>query len=440
MVREFAFKIIKNFDKRKLISKVMLDDSSKLLKKEEYNNLMNLVWGTIRNITLIDYIMSKLVKNYNTLPPAAKSSLRLGAFQIIDGYEHYAAINETVKILNNKKTKNFVNAVLRNFINEIKKYETFPEYVKYSFPVEYYEYIKNKLPFYEKIIMNHKKPPILCIRVNNLLTNKKYLYDYFLKKGFDPEYSKNLKDSIKLNNVKINLEREELYLKGYYYIQNESSQAISLILSPERGDSIYDCCAAPGGKTTYIGELMENTGLIHTNEIDIIRNENLIKNINRHKINICEHYLISADKFKSNLKYDKILIDAPCSSLGTSNKNPEVLLRQNLKDTYKYCEIQKNIIKNSFNHIKDGGIIVYSTCTFTKHENSDIMNWVEKEFKNHFDVEFINISKNLDALNISYYYDKKGFYFIPDETISLFYVCKMRIRRKLNDNKEHIKL
>ncbi len=422
MSRELAYKLIKNFDKRKSLSQTDYETAVKNVKPHDVKLLKKIVFGTIRNLTKIDYINKKLVKNYNKIPPASKAALRIGVYQLLEGFEEHAAIYETVEILKDKKMKNFVNAVLRNFLRNKDSFNFSKEHINYSYPEEKYKYIKQNFPFYKKILEKHLQPSPVVLRVNTLKIGSEDLFNKLKEKGWDIKKSIRFSDSIILNSSEIAPEKDELYLKGFYYIQNESSQLISRILNPEKGQKIYDVCSAPGGKTTHIAQLMNNEGLIIATDTDILRLETVEKNAERLGIKIIETILKKGEDYYSEAKYDKILIDAPCTSLGTSSIHPEVVHRVDLKDFKEYALIQRNILENCMKLLKSDGELVYSTCTYSLEENTQNM----KHMKEKYNINFIKLTDKLNDFKINYYYDGFGYYIIPDETAIPFYMAKFK--------------
>jgi 16S rRNA (cytosine967-C5)-methyltransferase len=376
---------------------------------------------TIRNHVKIDYILKKLIKNFKSLPPASKTFLRLGVSQLLLGIDEYAAVNETVNLVKNKKQKNFINAVLRNFIRQKDQLlSDLPENVKYSYP----KWIYDKISFLnhrEDILKKHASEPNITIRINTLKTTKDELIAKLKDLGVDVEESKHFDNSLIVKNNKDILLLNNLFDEGYYYVQNESSQLVSHILNPNTGDKVLDTCSAPGGKTTHLAEIMNNNGIIKAYENDIIRLEKVKNNSKKLGINIIETYLNDSSEVVLDEKYDKILIDAPCTSAGISSIHPEVLLRLDEKNINLYSKIQKDILRNILTQVEKGTEIVFSTCTLFEEENTKNMKYIKK----NFDVEFVDFKEQLKNYNIKSQYDGYGHYIIPDEYLIPFYITKI---------------
>jgi len=176
---------------------------------------------------------------------------------------------------------------------------------------------------------------------------------------------------------------------GYFYIQEASSMLPSIALDPKKGDFVLDIAAAPGSKTTHLAALMKNTGLIIANDPDYKRIKALNMNIQRSGIT---NTIITKmpGRFFKNLNFDKILLDAPCSGTGTIRKSPRTILEWNPNNIKRIAGIQRQLIKTSFENLKKGGTLVYSTCTLEPLENEGIVSHLLENYPNA-KLEKINI-------------------------------------------------
>ncbi|GAB6188802.1 16S rRNA (cytosine(967)-C(5))-methyltransferase [Marinitoga arctica] len=422
MIRKDAYLLLREFDKKHYIPQKSFEYFNKIYSNQDMALLKNLVWGTIRNLVKIDFYLKKLIKNYKNTPPASKWILRLGAYQILNNFKPYVAVNETVKVAKNRKIRGFVNATLKNLLTKKDEIQL-PQWAEYSVPKWLYDYMLESFP--EEYVLHFLKKSNsinpLTLRTNTLKNTRKELFEK-LNNNFDIEYSSHSPLGIIIKNPKSPIEVTDLYKDGMFYIQHESSQIIPLILNPRPGEKVLDMCAAPGGKTTELAQIMENTGKIVALDIDIDRLELIEHNANRLGINIIKTKLISGIEYNGE-KYDKILIDAPCTSLGTSSIHPEVLHRVTKRDFNIYSKIQKQLLDNAINNlIKEKGSIVYSTCTISKEENTLNMKYIAEKYNK---ISFENI--DLDRFGIKNYFDGFGYYFYPDETLIPFYVAKIKI-------------
>lgn len=168
------------------------------------------------------------------------------------------------------------------------------------------------------------------------------------------------------------------YYAGLYYLQEPSAMTPANVLPIEKGDIVLDACAAPGGKSLELASKLGDSGLLVSNDISVSRAYSLLKNLELggHK-NI---YVMAEDISKLSKKFvksfDKILIDAPCSGEGMLRKDPSIIKEWEDKGNEYYANLQKDIVKSAVSMLKDGGMMVYSTCTFDKSEDEDIVSYI----------------------------------------------------------------
>jgi len=177
------------------------------------------------------------------------------------------------------------------------------------------------------------------------------------------------------------------HLLGYYYVQEISSMLPLLALKPKPEDIFLDLCASPGSKTTQAGAMMNNKGIFIANDSDFKRIKILSANLERcgvmnaivtrkDGVQLCETL-----ERKTNLRFDKILVDVPCSGEGTLRKSPKTLLRWNLKVIQKLSRIQKKLALSALKILKPGGEMIYSTCTLSPEENEEVIDFLKKNFE-----------------------------------------------------------
>ena len=176
--------------------------------------------------------------------------------------------------------------------------------------------------------------------------------------------------------------RHPYYFAGLYYLQEPSAMTPAQILAPEPGDKVLDLCAAPGGKSTELGARLAGEGLLVSNDISNSRAKALLKNLELFGIpNIC---VVSdpperlADNFGAY--FDRILVDAPCSGEGMFRKDPDLIRSWLERGPEEYAPIQKEILAQAVRMLKPGGFLLYSTCTFAKVEDEDVIHWLLDEF------------------------------------------------------------
>ncbi len=205
-----------------------------------------------------------------------------------------------------------------------------------------------------------------------------------------------------------NISKSPLYEAGAYYIQEPSAMIPASVIDIEEGDIVLDMCAAPGGKTTLLGERLKGTGALIANDISNSRAKILAKNVEKFGIKnaviLSENQDVLERKFEKF--FDKILVDAPCSGEGMFRKEPDVEKYWHEDADKEYQQIQKDILSAAAKMLKGGGQIVYSTCTFNKLENEEVVLWFVENFENFEVVELNHESLGISkGYNISENYD-----------------------------------
>ncbi len=414
-IRHEAYKIVVKVLSKNVFSDKMLHQMSKKIQaaNENADLLYVLVKGVIKMQNNLDYIASLFTdpQKYATTNKKIKILIYMGLYQIIycDNIPEYAAVNEIVtlaKKLYGDKVGNFINAVLRSYLRSKKiDYPKNPSdrlALEYSFPkgiiekwLEYWGAEKT-----EMLCMYFNDVPKLHIRINFLATNKKRLMEYFERRNIKVYPSKASNNILVTKQVREVL-NEVAFHEGYYSVQNASSALIVELMSPEMNESIIDFFAAPGGKATYISELMANTGEL----IAIDKFPNKIKKIKQamERLQITNMKLHAMDAFRFGPvapAYDRVLLDVPCSGWGVLQKKSEIRWQLN-QDIPKLLKLQENALKMGASFLKEGGYLVYSTCTLDKEEN-------EKQVEN-----FLGKNPNFELIpaeeDIPEIYTKNGY-------------------------------
>lgn len=209
-----------------------------------------------------------------------------------------------------------------------------------------------------------------------------------------------VKEFLKITNLKVEQVkwyREAFILKeekvlgntlehslGYIYSQTLSSMLPVLAMKPRENEIILDLCAAPGSKTTQIAQFMKNKGAIIANDIDFKRLKALASNLQRCGVKNTAIIQKRGETLykKLNIKFDRILVDAPCSGEGTVRKDFSAWKNWNLSKVYFFSKLQKKLIFSAFQMLKENGILVYSTCTFSPEENELVVQSLLNKFDN----------------------------------------------------------
>jgi len=195
------------------------------------------------------------------------------------------------------------------------------------------------------------------------------------------------------------LGKSKEHLLGYYYVQEISSMLPIIALSPKAGETLLDLCASPGSKTTQASAMMNNSGIIMANDNELGRIRILNANLERFGVTntivtkMDGVFLCSKLKKKTNFKFDKILVDAPCSGEGTLRKSPKTLLQWNINFIKNLSHIQKRLVAEAIKILKVNGEMIYSTCTLAPEENEGIIQFLIE----NFDVEIQEIKLPLKS-------------------------------------------
>jgi 16S rRNA (cytosine967-C5)-methyltransferase len=223
----------------------------------------------------------------------------------------------------------------------------------------------------EQLLIANNAKPSLSLRVNNLVTNKTELKSLLNNVNLKYTESIYVKDFIKLN-ILTNITDWGYFANGYFSVQDESTGIPVYLLDPKPGMRVLDLCAAPGGKTGLIADLMNNEGEIIALDKYESRAKILEKNLNRLKITNVKIKVADALEYNDGL-FDRVLIDAPCSGLGTLTKKPDVKWKKDLGDIRKLNISQFELLEKGASLVKPGGYLVYSTCTMEPEENFSII-------------------------------------------------------------------
>ncbi len=367
---------------RKNLKKSNLDKSDKALVTEIVN-------GTLRNLIKIDWIISGFVKlNPKKITPSIRDILRCGTYQImfLDKVPDFAVCNESVelaKLYGNQGAARFVNGVLRNIVRNkdniiLPHKDNLIEYysIEYSHPYWMVDlWINNYgVDFTEKLLKANNEVPPLTIRINTLKTHKDEMFNLLNAMNITTSDGLYNDEAINISGAS-SLDNMDLFRKGFFQVQDESSMLVGKIMNPKSGDFIIDVCSAPGGKATHMAEIMGNEGKIVARDIHKHKLSLIEQNCKRLGIKIIETQLFDAIEADDTLlgKADGVLVDAPCSGLGLVRRKPDLRWKRMEQDIGKLSELQLQILKNASLYVKTGGVLVYSTCTLSMEENIQVV-------------------------------------------------------------------
>ena len=439
--RKLALKAIVEIEKEEGYSNLVLNniinENRKNLTEKDISLISELVYGVITWKITLDEIIKKYSKiKLKKISIWILNVLRIGIYQIIflDKIPKSAAVNESVNLAKrygHRASSNYVNAILRKVekddyekLNEIEN-ETERISKMYSMPEWIIEELKinRNLEEVEKICQNLTKKPKINIRVNTLkITVEKLKEKLEEQKIKYKEIDQEMPEFLELEKIK-DIENNQLFKEGYFTVQDISAGLTAKILSPKENENILDTCAAPGGKTTYMAELMNNKGNITTRDIYENRIKLIKEKTKRLGIKIIKTEEIDASKYKEEYKekFDKILLDVPCLGIGVIKRKPDIKWQRKKEDVQEISKLQKAILDNCSKYLKKGGELVYSTCSILKEENEDVIQKFIKENKN-FEIAKTEINIKL----FEKFHKKEGYFSInPTEKNDGFFICKL---------------
>ena len=226
-----------------------------------------------------------------------------------------------------------------------------------------------------------KRP--LTLRVNNLKVKLEWVLNYFLENGIEFERVSWYENALIIKNKQEDdLRKLDIYEKGYIYFQSLSSMLPPLFMDFKANDQILDMTAAPGGKTTELAALSNNSVLITAVEKNKIRVERLKYNIEKQGAKRVAILQTDARFLDEYFMFDKILLDAPCSGSGTLFLDEEISQKISEELILRSIEVQKTLLSNAIKHLKENGEIIYSTCSILKEENEKVLQAVLKDNPN----------------------------------------------------------
>ena len=427
-VKQVAINLISQVDKG-TYSNIALNETFKTLdiNSKEKAFITEIFYGVIRNKKFLDYIIEKNTKEIKK--EWIRNLLRISIYQItfMDS-DNKGVVWEGTELAKKKygvAISKFINGTLRNYLrnkdSELKRLGDERNYeLLYSIPKWFCDILEKQYgnDNLKQAITSLKKIPYLSVRVNKLKYSEEE-FEEFLKEK-DIQIIKKV-DTVYYINSGLIINSEE-FKTGKIIAQDASSYLAARNLGVIPNELVLDICAAPGGKTAVLAENMENEGEIIAIDIHQHKIKLIDTNIKKLGIDIVKAIVMDARNVnKQGRKFDKILVDVPCSGYGVIRKKPEILYFKNRESVEELAKLQLEILNSAADILKDGGELIYSTCTITDEENTNnIKKFLEdrKEFK----VEKLYIPEN-----VSGDYDKLGGFCInyKEEIMDNFYIIKL---------------
>lgn len=386
------------------------------LDQKERALLTELVYGIFRQRAYLDWQIDHFSKVRYIKAPV-RNILRLGLYQLLflNKIPPFAAVNTSVELSKEAggiAASRLVNGLLRTILRQEKELPT-PDpsdpvsciSVTYSHPAWMVLRWINRWGQEKTVDLcrsNNAVPP-MTLRVNLLKTDRNALIDQLKEEGANVTPTPVSPVGIAISGV--SLRSLPSYRQGNFYVQDEGAQLISNLVDPQPGETILDACAAPGGKSTHMAELMQGKGQVVATDIDPERMALVRENI----IRLQTPGVLTEkpeDAMAPQRQYDRILVDVPCSALGILRRIPEGKWRKRPEIIQSYVKIQREILEKTLHHLKVGGRLVYATCSTEPEENEEV---VEAFSSTHPELKLEDLSESLPPAARKYLSEKRYF-------------------------------
>jgi 16S rRNA (cytosine967-C5)-methyltransferase len=418
--RAVALRVLLDCRTRHAFAQEILDDHLQKadLSPADRRLATQLAYGVLRRRGTLDALLKPLVSRPSAqVEPWLWEALRLGAYQLalLTQIPAHAAIYETVELAsewNNPKGKGFLNGVLRSLSRELTD-DRVTTPATDALPLEDGTYRKLRHPLFPdparafadyysdafaipewlarrwvrrssseeclRLGFWLARPSPLWLRCNVLKTTREHYLEALAVAGIEAEAGTH-PQSIRLNEPRPVRDLPG-FGEGLLTVQDESAMSVGSALAPEPGSSVLDLCAAPGGKTTHLAELMGNWGRIVACDVDGRRLENVKELAVRLGIDIIEPCLLTEGKDPPAGRFDAVLVDVPCSNTGVLGRRPEARWRLKEEDIRHLEKLQEKLLRLALERCKHGGTIVYSTCSIEPEENGLLMRRLLREVR-----------------------------------------------------------
>jgi 16S rRNA (cytosine967-C5)-methyltransferase len=391
--RQLAFLALREIERRGAYTDIALDRvfQNTSLNAQDRGLTCELVYGIVRRQRTLDQLINQIGKKKAHQQPAdLRLIIHLGLYQLryLDQIPPSAAVNTTVELAKEngfKPLAGVVNGILRQYLrlsSQATDILQLPEDLNqklgilYSFPDWLIEMWVNQFGIEEteQLCQWFNQPPALDLRVNLLKSSLEEVKSALEAQSLEVSTLSPLPQALRLTGKVGAIEKLAGFEEGWWVLQDSSAQLVSHLLDPQAGEIIIDACAAPGGKTTHIAELMGDQGVIWGCDRYASRLKKLTKNIERLQLKSIK-ILVGDSRELSQFKNsaDRVLLDAPCSGLGTLHKRPDLRWKQTPSKIQELTQLQSELLQETANWVKTGGVLVYATCTLNHMENEAII-------------------------------------------------------------------
>ncbi|GMA58846.1 hypothetical protein GCM10025858_33490 [Alicyclobacillus sacchari] len=367
------------------LAKRELSDRDKALATE-------IAYGTVRRQLTIDQLLAPYVRRgLRSMESETLTILRMSVYQLswLSKLPAYAVTSDAVELAKrvNPRSASFVNAVLRSYLRDGTDWEKrldslredFDDIAQLSLLHSYPRWMVTRLVATygreraDAILAAGNRPGVTSVRVNALRASVESVTSALAAQGIVDIERGSLYDGALRIMGAIDVERLDLYRDGLLTVQDEGAMLIAPLLRPEPGMRILDMCAAPGGKTTQIAELMRDTGVIDAYDVYMAKVQTIADACSRLHIASVRARLGDGRDVLGDPPYDAVLVDAPCSGLGVMRRRPDIRQRRTEADVAALTALQADLLRHACRIVKPGGYVVYATCTLLPEENEQVV-------------------------------------------------------------------
>jgi 16S rRNA (cytosine967-C5)-methyltransferase len=426
--RQIAFLALREVHRRGAFADAALDRAfgNSQLNDLDRRLVTELVYGSVRRMRSIDFIIDKLAtKKSSQQPPELRTILHLGLYQLeyLNQIPPSAAVNTTVQLAKENGfsgLSSFVNGLLRKYTRltpptppyqggaksvanspeeaETKTTSNSPPYqggvggglyslklpenpvqrlgILHSFPDWLVELWLEEIgeTETEQLCEWFNQSPTIDLRINPLKSSIAQIETAFKSQNISVSRIPHLPQAVRLNGTIGAIQNLPGYSEGWWTIQDSSAQLVTHLLGPQPGETIIDACAAPGGKTTHSAELMQDEGTIYACDKTASRLKKLKENADRLQMKSIKIHTGDSRHFPEFVNLaDRVLLDAPCSGLGTLHRRADARWRHTPENIQQQSQLQSELLANAATFVKSGGVLVYATCTIHPLENETVI-------------------------------------------------------------------
>ena len=387
--------VIEVMEKQKLSHVVIKDKLDKLmsLDRQKRGFIVRIAQGTIEKCIELDYIIDTFSKvKVKKMKPVIRNIMRISVYQAkyMDSVPQSAICNEAVKLAAKRgfsSLKGFVNAVLRSYFREPSKVvypdknKDFVRYMSIVYSVPEWiinmwseEYGREKT---ESMIIASQKESSVTVRMNSSKVTEEQLFSEFEEDGIIYERIEEVNGAFCISGYDT-VDKISAFRKGYIQVQDVSSMLVGIVADPHKNNVCIDVCAAPGGKTIHIADMLNGTGSVIARDISEGKVNRIRENIERCGFNNVECQVWDATVTEKSLYEgaDIVIADLPCSGLGVIGRKNDIKYKTTMQDIENLAKIQRDILNVVSSYVKPGGTLIFSTCTVNTIENNENVKWI----------------------------------------------------------------